>query len=118
MVTFCSVWACGSILSTVPSNGRLGYASTVTVASWPGCTFPMSVSSTSVRTCTRLRSAILSRVVPPLTFDVAEAITVPRSTSFSMMVPVIGRADIGVLELDAALSTATWERTTWALASA
>ena len=24
MVTFCSVTACGSILSTVPSNGRLG----------------------------------------------------------------------------------------------
>ena len=50
----------------------------------------MSVSSTSVRTWTRFRSAILSSVVPPLTFDVAEAMTVPRSTSFSMIVPVIG----------------------------
>ena len=32
IVTFCSVCACGSILSTEPSNGRLGYASTVTLA--------------------------------------------------------------------------------------
>ena len=36
IVTFCSITAWGSILSTVPSNGRLGYASTVTVARWPG----------------------------------------------------------------------------------
>ena len=40
MVTFCSVCACGSILSTVPSNGRLGNASTVTVARLAGLDLP------------------------------------------------------------------------------
>ena len=117
-VTFCSVCAWGSILRTVPSNGRLGYASTVIVASWPGCTLPMSVSSTSVRTWTRLRSAIWSRVVPPLTFAVAEAMTVPRSTVFAMIVPVIGARTSVSSSWMRALSTDTRERTTWALASA
>ena len=117
-VTFCSVWACGSILSTVPSKVRLGYASTVTVARCPGWTLPTSVSSTSVRTCTSFRSAILSSVVPPLTLDVAEAITVPRSTSFSMIVPVIGARTSASSSWILALSTDTCARTTAAFALA
>ena len=50
----------------------------------------MSVSSTRVRTWTRLRSAILSSTVPPPTSLVGEEMTWPRSTCFSMMVPLIG----------------------------
>ena len=90
IVTFWVVCDCGSILRTLPSNGRFGYASTVIVARIPGWILPMSVSSTSVRTCTSLRSAIRSSTVPPETSRVAEAITWPRSTLFWMIVPVIG----------------------------
>ena len=56
----------------------------------PGWIFPMSVSSTRVLTCTRFRSAILSRTVPPPTVLVGEEMTWPRSMSISMIVPVLG----------------------------
>ena len=67
IVTFCSTTACGSTLSTTPSNGWFGYAATVTFVGMPGWTLPMSVSSTRVRICTFVRSAICISVVPPLT---------------------------------------------------
>ena len=38
IVTFCWTTACGSIFSTTPVKRRSGYASTVTVAVWPGFT--------------------------------------------------------------------------------
>ena len=117
-MTFCSVRAWGSILSTDPSNGRLGNASTVTVASWPTWIFPMSVSSTSVRTCTRLRSAIFMSTVPPPTSRVGDEITWPRSTSFSMIVPVIGASTLVSSIWFCASSTATRARTTSARALA
>ena len=50
IVTDCCTTACGSIFSTLPWNDAVGNASTVTVATWPGCTLPMSVSLTSART--------------------------------------------------------------------
>ncbi len=90
MVTFCCTVACGSIFRTLPSNGRLGYASTVIVERRPGDTLPMSVSSTSARICTVSRFAILNRMVPPPTSVVGDEITVPSSTFFVMMVPASG----------------------------
>jgi hypothetical protein len=118
MVTFCSVWAWGSILSTDPSNGRLANASTVTVARWPTWIFPTSVSSTRVRTCTRPRSAIRRSTVPPPTSRVGEEITWPRSTSFSMMVPLMGARTLVSSIWFCASSTATLARTTSARALA
>ncbi len=67
-----------------------GYASTVTDASMPGFSMPMSVSSTSVRTCMSPRSAITKSVVPPDTFCEADWMTTPSSTFFWMIVPSIG----------------------------
>ena len=78
----------------------------------------MSVSSTSVRTCTRPRSAIFSSTVPPPTSLVGEEITWPRSTVFSMIVPVIGARTLVSSSWFLALSTATWARTTSARALA
>ena len=67
IVTFCCTVACGSIFSTTPRNGRSGKASTVTCAGWPGFTAPMSVSFTSARERTLVRSAIVAMTLPPLT---------------------------------------------------
>ena len=75
IVTLCCTTACGSIFSTVPWNGRSGYASTVTRAGCPARTLPISVSFTRARTRTLVRSAILSSVVPPDTEPVADAMT-------------------------------------------
>ena len=78
----------------------------------------MSVSSTRVRTWTRFRSAILSSTVPPPTSLVGEEMTCPRSTFFSMMVPVIGaRTSVSAMRI-LAFSTATSAPTTSALALA
>jgi hypothetical protein len=88
------------------------------MASWPGWIFPMSVSSIGVETCTRLRSAILSSVVPPPTFDVAEAMTLPRDTSISMIVPVIGARTSASCRLMRLFSRVTSADTTAAFALA
>ena len=72
----------------------------------------MSVSSTRVRTCTVVRSAIFISVVPPLTFCVVDAITVPGSTVFSMIVPVIGARTSVSSSVMRAFSTATFVLTT------
>jgi len=72
----------------------LGNASTVTVAVWPGFTFPMSVSFTNARILTLVRSAILRMVVPPLADVVAEVITVPTDTGRSMIVPLVGAVTV------------------------
>ena len=90
IVTFCCTVACGSTFKTAPSNGRLGYASTVIVVSRPGDTLPISVSSTSARICTVSRFAILNSTVPPPTSVVGDEITVPSSTFLAMMVPASG----------------------------
>ncbi len=90
IVTFCSTTACGSILRTVPAKVRLGYASTVTWAGSPALIWPMSVSSTSVRTCISVRSAIWKRVVPPEMFWLADWMIWPTSTLFWMIVPSSG----------------------------
>ena len=90
IVTFCVTVACGSIFRTLPSNVRLGNASTVMVTGMPDCTFPTSVSSTSADTCTVSRFAILRMTVPPPTSFVGLEITVPRTASSSSTVPVIG----------------------------
>ena len=107
IVTFCWTVSLGSILSTVPWNGWLGYASTVTLARCPGWILPMSVSSIGVETWTRLRSAILSKVVPPPTLDVADEITWPRDTSISMIVAGDWRLHVGVCKLIRLFSRAT-----------
>ena len=90
MVTDCCTTACGSTFSTTPWNDRWGNASTETVATWPGRTLPMSVSLTSARRRMRLRSAMRSSAVPPLTDEVAEAMTCPAETSCSRTVPEMG----------------------------
>ena len=71
-------------------NVRFGYASTFTDAVCPAFTFPMSLSLTSVQSYTWPRSAIVSSVVPPPTVFVAELMTCPSDTSFSITVPAIG----------------------------
>jgi hypothetical protein len=98
IVTDCWIVACGSIFSTVPTKGRSGKASTVTFAIKPGRIFPMSVSFTSARTRTFVRSAILMIVVPPLSPLVPDAITCPRATGFSMTVPATGSANSRLIE--------------------
>ena len=90
-VTFWVTCACGSIFSTEPSNGRLGYASTVIVTGSPGWILPMSVSSTRACTCTVSRFAMRNSTVPPPTSRAGLEITVPTSTFFWMIVPVSGR---------------------------
>ena len=90
IVTFCWTIACGSIFSTTPRKGRSGKASTITVASRPARTEPMSVSFTSARARTRVRSAIFTIVVPPPTALVPDWMTCPSATGFSMIVPVTG----------------------------
>ncbi len=90
IVTFWSTTDCGSILWTVPRNERPGNASTVTVVCCPREICPMSVSSTLVRTCITVRSAILNSVVPPDTFDIADAMICPTSAWRSISVPVMG----------------------------
>ncbi len=112
IVTFCSTIACGSILSTSPSNGWFGYAATVTRVSMPGWILPMSVSSTRVRTCTEVRSAIFMSTEPPLTAFVGDVITMPGSTVFSMIVPVIGARTSVSSSVMRAFSTATLVLTT------
>ena len=94
IVTFCWMTADGSIFSTVPMKRRSGYASTVTVAVWPGRTCPMSVSLNSARTRTRPRSAIFSSVVPPPNEPVADVMTVPMATVRSMIVPPTGAVTV------------------------
>jgi hypothetical protein len=107
--------ACGSIFKTVPSNGRLGNASTVIVTGIPDCTLPTSVSSTSASTCTVSRFAILRMTVPPPTSRVGLDITVPSTASSSSTVPVFGArtwvssiASLAVWRLASALTTADW----------
>ena len=56
--------------------------------------------------------------MPPLTLPVAEVISVPRSTVFSMIVPVIGARTLASASWMRALSSATWLRTTAARAFA
>jgi hypothetical protein len=56
--------------------------------------------------------------VPPPTSLVGDEITWPRSTSFSMMVPVIGASTLVSSSWSFAVSTATLARTTLALALA
>ncbi len=90
IVTFCSTTDCGSTLNTFPVNVRFGNDSTETFATCPARTVPTSVSSTFARTCISERSAILNSVVPPETFDVADAMIVPTSTVRSRIVPAIG----------------------------
>ena len=90
IVTLDCTTASGSTCSTMPAKRRLGNASTVTVAVCPGDTLPMSVSLTNARILTFVRSAILRIVVPPLADDVADVITMPTDTGFSMMVPFVG----------------------------
>ena len=94
IVTLCCTTACGSIFSTIPWNGRSGYASTVTRAGWPARTFPISVSFTNARTRTLVRSAICSKVVPPDTEPVADAITCPSDTGLAMIVPLTGATTV------------------------
>ena len=72
IVTFCSTVACGSIFLIAPRKMRSGNASTVTFATMPGASWPMSVSSTSVRTCISCRFAIRNSVVPPDTLPDAD----------------------------------------------
>jgi len=117
-VTDSSSSALGSTLSTLPLNGWLGYAATVTTASSPGEILPMSVSSTSERTCTERRSAMVSSTVPPPTSLVGEEMTWPTSTWRDMMVPWIGARTSVSSSAMRAFSTATCERTTSALALA
>ena len=90
MVTFCSTTAWGSTFWTEPRKVRSGNASTVTVAASPARISPMSVSSTSVRTCMRSRLAMMKSVVPPETFWEADWMTCPSSTLRWMMVPARG----------------------------
>jgi hypothetical protein len=87
-VTFCTTCACGPTFRTLPSNARLGNASTVMVTGSPGCTLPMSVSNTMAESWTVSRLAILRMTVPPP--RVGLEITVP-CTAFSWRIePVIG----------------------------
>src|SRR5205823_4366665 len=65
MVTFCTTCPCGRIFATVPWNGRLGYASTLTVAGIPAWTRATSVSATTAESWTLSRHAILRMTVPP-----------------------------------------------------
>ena len=115
IVTLCVTTACGSIFSTVPRNGRSGYASTVTVASCPGCTLPMSVSLNRARMRTLLRSAILSSVVPPPNELVADVITWPNETVFSITVPVTGARTVASSSRCFAMSREVRARITEAL---
>ena len=66
MVTDCWTTACGSIFSTVALERPVGERVHRDRRVMPGRTLPMSVSLTSARIRMRLRSAILSSVVPPL----------------------------------------------------
>ncbi len=109
---------CGSILRTVPWNGRLGYASTVIVTFIPGCTFPMSVSSTSACTSTVLRSAIWIRTVPPDTSCTAEVMTAPASTFLVKMVPSTGASTLQSVSASCALCSPASARTSCARALA
>ena len=90
IVTLDCTTASGSTCSTMPTNRRFGNASTVTVAVCPGCTLPMSVSLTNALILTLERSAIFRIVVPPLADDVADVITIPSDTGFSITVPLVG----------------------------
>src|SRR5258706_10395851 len=110
ILTACWITAWGCILTTSPWNGRLVKASTVTVAVCPGLTLPMSVSPTSACIWTRLRSAILSRVVPPLAEEVAEAMTCPFVTSCSMTVPAEGARTVASWSAWRAISRSEWAR--------
>jgi hypothetical protein len=116
MVTFCSTVACGSILSTLPSKRRSGYASTVMVAGSPGLTLPMSVSSIRVRICTVSRFAMVKSTVPPPTSLVGEEITVPSSTFLLMMVPSTDARSRVSSIWSRAFSRSVCARTTCALA--
>ena len=78
----------------------------------PGWILPTSVSSTSARTWTVLRSAIFMSEVPPPKSFMGEEMTWPVSTSFSMIVPVMGARTSVSSSVMRAFSTATWERTT------
>ena len=78
----------------------------------------MSVSSTRVRTWTVVRSAIRNRTVPPATSRVGEEITVPGSTLFWMIVPVMGALTWVSSMAMRAFSNATSERMTSASALA
>ena len=113
LVTFWTTWACGPIFSTVPSNVRLGKASTVIVTGRPGCTLPMSVSATIAESCMVSRFAILRITVPPP--NVGLEITVRRTASSSSIEPVIGArtcvsciASLAVWRPACALTTAAW----------
>src|SRR5258706_10607822 len=110
IVTACWITAWGWILTTSPWNGRLGKASTVKVAVCPGLTLPMSVSPTSACIWTRLRSAILSRVVPPLAEEGADAMTRPLVTSCSMTVPAEGARTVASWSAWRAISRSEWAR--------
>ena len=70
----------------------------------------MSVSLKSARTRTFVRSAILSRIVPPLALFVADAMTWPNETGFSMMVPATGAETTASSTRCFAMSTVDRER--------
>ena len=98
---------------TVPSNVRPGNASTLSEAGIPGCTRPMSVSSTNAESCTLSRLAILRMTVPPP--RVGLEITVPSTASSSRIVPAMGArtwvssiASCAVRKFASAVATADW----------
>ncbi len=63
----------------------------------------MSVSFTNARILTFERSAIRKIVVPPLADEVAEVITIPSDTGFSMMVPLVGARTVASSSLTFAI---------------
>ena len=78
----------------------------------------MSVSSTRVRTCTDVRSAIFMSTVPPLTACVGDVMTMPGSTAFSRIVPAFGARTLVSSSVMRAFSSATSELDDWEAAFA